>query len=213
MKQLSILSILILAACSQSENPEFIEPEFEAVAGIYSLELVQEGKYNIKSRSIGYASFSQTGEVVTLEIELKGMTPNSSKAVHIHNGSITTPGRHWNQHSFYAFCNEKSLGELWEKPFAGDIGNVPIDANGNGKLILQTDFWALNSGDEKDILDKILIVHEDPEDFAEECDPAHSHDHLHSNLKIGGGQITLTSDVEQKNQQIMTRFPDFTVCK
>ncbi len=211
MKRFVIL--LFVIGCSQTEPLELPEPEIEASADLYSLESLGDDTYNLTEVSVGKAFFSQAGDVVTLTIELHGMDPNSSKAVHIHNGSVDAPGRHWNQQSFYAFCNETSLGELWAKPFAGDVGNVEIDGDGYGQLILRTDLWALNSGDEKDILDKVIIVHQDPEDFLTECDPAHSHDHLHSNRKIGGGTISLLTDIEQVAQATMTHFPDFTLCK
>ncbi len=212
MKRLPIL-LLFVIGCSQTEPLELPEPEIEASADLYSLESLGDDTYSVTEASIGKAFFSQAGDVVTLTIELHGMTPNSSKAVHIHNGSVDAPGRHWNQQSLYAFCTETSLGEPWAKPFAGDVGNVDIDANGNGQLTLHTDLWALNSGDAKDILDKVIIVHQDPEDFLTECDPAHSHDYLHSNLKIGGGSINLLTDIEQRTQAKMTHFPDFTICK
>ncbi len=214
MKKFLIPFLFSIVACNNQTEPLAIpEPEIEASAEIYELESLGNDEYNLLSERIGTASFSQAGDIVTLEIRLEGLTPNSSKAVHIHNGTVNAPGRHWNQQSFYAFCNERSLGEVWAKPFAGDVGNVTIDSEGNGSFTIQTDLWALNSGNEKDILDKVVIVHQDPEDFIEECDPNHSHDHMHSNLKIGGGTITLTSDIEQVAQSAMKHFPDFTICK
>ncbi|MEQ9404301.1 MAG: superoxide dismutase family protein [Cyclobacteriaceae bacterium] len=213
-KVTGILFLLITVSCSQSDSIELPETKIEAMADIFSIEPVDDKTFSIIESKIGSARFSQKGQVVTMEIELRGMTPNSLKAVHIHNGTVEAPGRHWNQQSFYAFCDTESLGAAWSKPFAGDIGNVPVDSEGNGSLTIQTDLWALNSGDEKDILNKVIIVHEDPEDFAEECNPAHKHDYLHSNLKIGGGAITLVSDVEQNIQlNVMTQYPDFTICK
>ena len=214
MRNLFLVGIVgFLFGCTTSESLEITDPEIEAVADIYSISLAGDDIYEVHSEKIGTAKFAQAGSVVSLSIELSGMTPNSSKAVHIHNGTVNEPGRHWNQNSFYAFCNERSMGSLWAKPFAGDVGNVPIDADGNGTLTLRTDLWALNSGDEKDILDKVVIIHQDPENFVEECDPQHSHDHAHSNVKIGGGTITLITDIEQASQMKMSNFPDFTICK
>lgn len=211
--------VFILAGCQEADENALEdllnqEPEVEAEAVIYSLAPSGENIYNVQEREVGIARFGQFGNVVSLEITLTGMTPNTSKAVHIHNGSVSEPGRHWNQGSFYAFCNERSLGQLWAKPFAGDVGNVPVDADGIGRLVIQTDLWALNTGDEKDILNKVIIIHDDPEDFVEECDPNHPHNHIHSNPKIGGGTIGLIGNVKQVTafKPTMIALPEFTIC-
>lgn len=216
-----LLFSALLVGCAEPEKQESLEPEMEAKAKIYSIaedEIQDPGssylRYVPSQQEIGVAYFSQSGNVVSLTIELKNQEPGSSRAVHIHDGSLSQPLRHWNQQSFERFCNKRSLGQVWAKVFAGDVGNVPIDEDGKGMLSIQTDFWALNSGDEKDILDKIIIVHEEPEDFAEECDPAHDHSHMHSNRKIGGGIIELVTNVD-RNVSVIGAFesPDFTVCK
>ena len=215
MKKFALILSVIAMSCSQSEEvQEVLSPEIEAEAQLFSLDKIGDDSYDILNKNIGKATFSQVGDIVTLHIQLRGITPNTSKAIHIHNGSISEPGRHWNQQSLYAFCNSRSMGQLWAKPFAGDVGNVEIDADGTGELIIQTDLWALNSGDEKDIIDKIIIVHDDPENFALECDPKHSHDHLHSNLKIGGGAIALTTNTDRMVYGVTTtNFAEFTICK
>jgi Cu-Zn family superoxide dismutase len=214
-----ILLILFFSSCGQQNDPIADQkPEVEAVASIYSLQLSGEqdpnssyANYSILEKPIGSAYFAQVNGVVTVEIELFDQTPNGQQAVHIHNGTVSTPLRHWNQNSVYAFCNVKSMGSIWAKPFAGDIGNVPIDENGRGYLKVMTNLWALNSGDNKDILDKVLIVHQTYENFLDGCSSAHSHDI--SNPKIGGGKIELITDVERNAPPITSAFPDFTVCK
>lgn len=214
MRKLLFLLIIPFASCN-SDQQEVVEPDVFSEAKIYSLASVGDDRYEASNEMIGLASFSQAGDVVTLEITLTGMTPNTSKAVHIHNGTVNNPGRHWNQNSFYVACNERSLGELWAKPFYGDVGNVPVDAEGNGSLTLRTDLWRINSGDERDVLNKTIIVHEMPQDFVEECDPMHDHNHGHSNPKIGGGTIELISDIPLNTQARVEQFhaPDFTICK
>ena len=117
---------------------------------------------------------------------------------------------------FIASCDNLSLGQEWARPFIGDVGNVPIDENGNGTFTLQTDLWAINTGDNKDILDRPIIVHQEPEDFVEECNPFHSHDMPHSNQKIGGGTIRLVSEVDRTLTSSVTTeqvMPDFLICK
>ena len=197
MKKLSILPLVLILACGSENQQGLTGPEIVAEAVIFTLVEVAEREYEVQQVSVGKASFFQTGNVVTVEISLTGMTPNTSKAVHIHDGSVQLPGRHWNSGKFVAACNERSMGEVWARPFIGDVGNVPIDENGNGTFSLQTDLWAINSGDNKDILDKVIIVHDDPQDFVEECNPFHTHDHPHFNKKIGGGTIALISEVDR----------------
>ncbi|NQZ77481.1 MAG: superoxide dismutase family protein [Ekhidna sp.] len=215
MMRIVAVFLLFAFSCGQSETEQILEPDIFAEANFVTLAQIEEGSYRTETKEIGTASFSQAGTVVTLEIRLAGMTPNTAKAVHIHNGSLETPGRHWNRGSFYASCSELSLGRSWNKLFAGDVGNVPIDADGNGYFTLSTDLWEINSGTANDVLDKIIIIHDRGMDFAEECNPAHVHGAEHSNPKIGGGNIRLISPVAQVDQVSisMPNPPKFTICK
>ncbi|MEO1253792.1 MAG: superoxide dismutase family protein [Bacteroidota bacterium] len=215
MKKLFILPLVLLFACDSSEPEEVLEPEIIAEAQLYSLNQIGDREYEIMDKGIGKATFFQAGEVVVLEISLSGMTPNTSKAVHIHEGTVQQPGRHWNAGKFVAACENRSLGKVWAKPFIGDVGNVNIDGNGNGTFSIKTDLWKLNSGDERDLLDRPIIIHENSQDFIEECNPFHDHTHDHFNPKIGGGKITLVSDIAQNVQSFVQteQMPDFLICK
>ncbi len=215
MKKLFILPFLLLFACDSSESQKELEPEIIAETRLYSLNQIGEKEYETMDEVVGEATFFQTGDVVTVEIVLNGMEPNTSKAVHIHEGTVEQPGRHWNAGKFIAACDNRSLGEVWAKPFIGDVGNVDIDADGNGRFSLKTDLWRLNSGDERDLLDRPIIIHENPQDFIEECNPFHDHNHPHSNPKIAGGKITLVSDIAQNVQSFVKpeQMPDFLICK
>lgn len=214
MKKLWLLVVVLAFACSSNTEDPF-EPEIIAEAKLFSLEEIGDGQYAIEAKEIGTARFAQDGDVVELRISLLGMTPNTAKAVHIHDGTVEEPGRHWNQGSYQAACNERSMGRVWARPFIGDVGNVPIGSDGTGELILRTDLWEINSGDEKDVLNRPIIVHEMSTDFAEECNPNHSHEGMHSNPKIGGGRIELISDIPLNEQSIATPedLPDFLICK
>lgn len=143
------------------------------------------------------------------------MTPNTFKAVHIHNGTVEEPGRHWNRGSFLASCDSLSMGNFWGRPFIGDVGNVRIDANGDGFFTIRTDLWKINSGDEKDIVGLPIIIHDTPQDFEEECDPNHDHTHMHMNPKIGGGTIKVLNEVPVTAQAIVTseEIPEFLICR
>lgn len=214
-----VLIAVFFIRCSEAEENEQIlieEPDIEAKADIYAISFEKTvdfyDQFIVSDTSVGTAYFAQTDEVVQLTVTLNGMTPNEGKAVHLHHGTASRPENHWNRGSVFAACNEESLGQLWAKPFVGDVGNVAIDNEGNGSLTIQTDLWAINSGDEKDVLSLVVVVHDDEEDFAVECDPNHTHDHEHNNLKIGSGVVELITDVELAEQVVYSAYPGFTIC-
>ena len=210
-----VLWILVLAVGCSSPQEDLFDPQIMAEASLFSLDQVGDNQYEVVQTEIGKAEFAQDGNVVQLKITLSGMTPNSYKAVHIHHGSIEEPGRHWNRGSFFASCDALSLGRYWGKPFIGDVGNVRIDASGNGLFTLRTDLWSINTGDPSDVIGRPIIIHDQGQDFAEECNPNHDHNHLHSNPKIGGGTIQLVSEVPV-NSQVMIEpeaMPEFLICK
>ncbi len=89
---------------------------------------------------------------------------NMSVAVHIHEkGDCADMGKaaggHWNptnaQHGKWGSASFHS----------GDIGNVKLDAQGNGTMELESDLWSLGGGEKTNILDKSIIVHGGVDDF------------------------------------------------
>lgn len=54
----------------------------------------------------------------------------------------------------------------WGEPphHGGDIGNITIDANGNGGTSLTTDAWSIGTGDANDVVDHAVILHANPDD-------------------------------------------------
>lgn len=212
MKKLLFLPCLLVWACGDS-NENNTEPVIEAQAVIHSIALVGDNEYEILDEVVGNAYFVQGENSVSMTLTISQMEPDSAKAVHIHNGTLTSPGHHWNAQLVDTFCETLSLGVAWGRPFAGDVGNVTIDEDGNGTFVLETDLWSLNTGNSNDVLNKVIIVHENAEDFAEECSPDHVDDHMHTNTKIAGGLIELITEVEQVNQTVMSDFPEFTICR
>jgi len=131
-----------------------------------------------------------------MKVNVSNMEPNSTHAMHLHEGTLEQPGRHWNKERFIAFCDSLSLGKFWLKPFAGDVGNIKTDANGDGTFELKTDLWSLGTNDRSDISGTVLFIHANSEDFGNECDPAHDHGHGgHMNPKIAGGTVVLESQL------------------
>ncbi|MBV6644083.1 MAG: superoxide dismutase family protein [Cyclobacteriaceae bacterium] len=155
---------------------------------LFGIQEQGEDIYAPQTNVIGQVSLKQVNDVVTVIVRLENQQPGTTKAVHIHDGTCESPGLHWNQNSTMTFCNAMNMGDVWAKPSAGDIGNVRIRDDGTGELILTTNFWKLNSEDDKDIMGKVIVVHDSGEDFAQNCFSRGIHDH-DNNPKIGCGGI------------------------
>ena len=129
-----------------------------------TLSVMMESKS--KSTAQGEAYFTEENGVVKLEAKFTGLTPGTH-AIHLHEKAdcsaddATSAGGHWNPtHSKHGKWGD---AEGYHK---GDIGNFEADADGVGKVSMQTDEWCIGCGDEtKDILGKAVIVHEGKDDF------------------------------------------------
>jgi len=189
---ISLITVFLLLGCQEESVPG---PKTFATADIVLVD-TEDGEFYQAGERIGGATFTYQDGVTSLEVSLANREPGSSHAMHLHQGTLEEPGRHWNQGKFVSFCGEKSLGDFWIKPFAGDVGNIEIDEDGNGFFFMRTDLWSIGTNDDKDILGTVIFVHQNFEDFGNECDPFHTHEHGdHMNPKIAGGTVLLT--VEQ----------------
>ncbi len=118
------------------------------------------------STAKGEVYLSEENGMVTMEAKFNGLKPGMH-AIHIHEKADcsaadgTSAGGHWNPtHQKHGKWGD---AEGYHK---GDIGNFEVDADGNGKIAMQTDQWCIGCGDEnKDILGKSVIVHEGTDDF------------------------------------------------
>lgn len=187
------LSLLLLGSCKV--DPTILEAlRVTARADFYAMLSDIDTTFSVDQQIyFGSATFIQEDSFVTLTIDLEHFSPNSIHAVHLHEGTCPQPGAHWNQGREMTdrFCNTRSLGLPWAKPMAGDVGNVSVGYDGTGSLTIKTDLWRLNSSDSLDIAGKVIVVHENFEDFASECNPLHGHNHPHANAKIACGTILL----------------------
>ena len=123
--------------------------------------------FNAKSGSNaqGTATFTEKNGQVTFTAKLSGLKPGVH-AIHIHEKSDcsapdgTSAGGHWNP-------TFKKHGKWGEGEYhKGDIGNFPVNENGEGTITMTTSEWCIGCGDEtKDILGKSLIVHEKADDY------------------------------------------------
>lgn len=114
----------------------------------------------------GTANFTESNGEVTLQLTLQiPAKADKEVAVHLHEtGDCGDAGMashgHWNP-------TNEDHGKWGASPFhRGDIGNVKLDAQGNGTLEMTTDLWAIGGDDAtKDILGKAVIVHGGVDDF------------------------------------------------
>jgi Cu-Zn family superoxide dismutase len=182
---LSILfaGVMLLAGCRKEDQPEPHVPT--ALADIYTLDTSNSPK------RVGAAFFDQQDGIVTLNLKVAGLPAGGSHAVHLHEGSCENPGMHWNGGSSDSYCQVPNLDGTWGRPYLGDIGNIEIRSDGTGTLTLKTNLWAIGDGSPLDVIGKMIMLHEQPEDFMMECDPNHQN-HPHNNPKIACGAIGST---------------------
>lgn len=117
------------------------------------------------SKAQGTATFTEKNGTVTFMAKLSGLEPGVH-AIHIHEKSdcsapdASSAGGHWNP-------TFKSHGKWGSASYhKGDIGNFPVNQDGEGSITMSTSEWCIGCGDEtKDILGKSLIVHAKADDY------------------------------------------------
>ena len=117
------------------------------------------------SKAAGTATFTEQNGEVTFTAKLTGLEPGIH-AIHIHEKSdcsapdASSAGGHWNP-------TFKSHGKWGSASYhKGDIGNFPVNENGEGTITITTSEWCIGCGDPtKDIMEKSLIVHEKADDY------------------------------------------------
>ncbi len=128
-----------------------------------------QAKIEAKSQSTvaGQAVFSEKRGKVKLEISLTGADPGPT-AAHLHSigdcsaENATSSGGHWNP-------TKEKHGKWGEPPFhSGDIGNINIDENGKGTLILidQHNRWSIGGPAETNVIGRAVVVHQGRDDMA-----------------------------------------------
>ena len=139
---------------------------------------------NASGASVGTANLTQVGNVVRIVLDAKGLTPGLH-AVHIHDvGKCDPPdfnsaGGHFNPTS-------KQHGALNPQgSHAGDLPNLNVGADGNGRLETATEQVTLGSGTASvwDADGSTLVVHSAPDDF--KTDPTGN-----SGARVACGVIT-----------------------
>ncbi len=110
----------------------------------------------------GTVTFTQVGTQVTFVVSVTGVTPTGSHAVHIHenpdcSGDFSAAGNHWNP------TNAANHGVFDQGGHLGDIGDIPVMADGTGTYTVTTDLWSVAAAGEdvmKNVVGHSIIVHE-----------------------------------------------------
>lgn len=159
-----------IISCNNEENTEATSEtttstaDTSAVTGMQQAVATLSGT-NADTTVSGTALFTEENGKVRLQLQVSiPAMANKSVAVHIHeNGSCGDGGKaagaHWNP-------SHASHGKWGEETFhSGDIGNVDLDSDGNGRLEMETDLWAISDDAAKNIINKAVIVHSGSDDF------------------------------------------------
>jgi len=115
----------------------------------------------------GEIKFFQNEKGVKVYAHIHGVSTVGKHGFHIHkNGSCEDAGKaaggHYNpkrvQHGFLPKDGQESA-------HAGDMGNIVIDEDGNGEVILELS--GLSISDENKIVEHAIILHEKEDDFGQ----------------------------------------------
>ena len=153
MKDLTVpIALVLLAGCAT------VTPTKSSTA---TADLKDAG-----GRSVGTATLSEVPGGVRIVMEVKGLPPGP-KGVHIHEAGkcegpqFTSAGGHFNP-------EKKEHGTLNPRgPHAGDLPNITIAGDGNGRLETTTNRVTLGSGATSvfDADGSSLVIHAGPDDF------------------------------------------------
>lgn len=114
----------------------------------------------------GRVEFSKLGDdQVTMSLTLSfPKLANKSVAVHFHeHGDCGNAGSeahgHWNP------TNEPHGKWGSAAHHSGDIGNIPLDAEGNGSITVTSNRWTIGGDDKTNIINRAVIVHSGVDDY------------------------------------------------
>jgi Cu-Zn family superoxide dismutase len=141
-------ALAVLAGCAALQGPQ-------AVASL---------RPTAGNTTAGTVRFVQSGDVVRVSGEVRGLKPGAEHGFHVHEkGDCSSPDgqqRRW------------PLQSRWQAPrrhgqgvhHAGDLPGLRADANGVAAFSFESRTVKVGSGP-TDVVGKGLIVHRDPDDF------------------------------------------------
>ena len=153
-----------------------------------------QAKIESKSKSAvtGQAFFSEKKVKIKLEINLTGVESGTA-AVHLHSigdcssEDATSSGGHWTP-------TKEKHGKWGEAQFhSGDIGNISLDENGKGVLILidQHNRWSIGGPAKTNVIGRAVVVHQGRDDMTSQPSAA-------AGKRTGCGPIIETPGVTEK---------------
>jgi Cu-Zn family superoxide dismutase len=178
--RVSLLSaVLVLAACGTglgTVTPIAPSPSPQESRGAIT---TLESRSN--STTTGSATFTESDDKVTLELEVSGATPGLHGA-HIHQtgdcsaADAASAGGHWNPAAV-------THGPADPGHHLGDLGNLEIGQDGKGPLTVTKAAWKIGDGSPQDVVGKALVIHGGQDDLV--TDPAGN-----SGSRVACGVIT-----------------------
>ena len=126
-----------------------------AISSVATLGLSAQGMKHIdikdaKGASIGMAMVSAKDGGISIDLDVKGLTPGEH-AIHIHSVAkcegpgFTTAGPHFNP------ATKKHGMQSPDGPHAGDMMNFTVDAKGNAKATVTNDKVTMKDGEANSI--------------------------------------------------------------
>lgn len=114
------------------------------------------------AETAGTVRFIQTEDGVLIAAVLSGL-PEGKHGIHLHEKGVCaepdfkSAGEHFNP------TNQPHACPPDEKRHAGDLGNIVVDADGNGRFELKTNMLTLDTG-ASSVVGRAVIIHDMPDD-------------------------------------------------
>ena len=110
----------------------------------------------------GTVRFRQQGELVDIYIDLKGLSKNGLHGFHVHEYGDLSDGCNSACAHFNPFNTTHGCPGMKER-HVGDLGNLRTDLFGNANYVITDDLIKL-TGTITNIIGRMLIIHQDPDD-------------------------------------------------
>ncbi len=183
--------VLTIAACSNgrnmAESQDSTMMQTDTIAAGTNGPMVAHADIDATKSDTagsGRVDFTSNGNG-NVELKLKVSFPQlagKSVAVHIHeHGDCSDAGKgahgHWNP-------TNEAHGKWGSAAYhSGDIGNIDLDANGEGTATLSSDRWTIGGAENTNVLNRSIIVHSGVDDYT-------SQPSGNAGSRIGCGLIT-----------------------
>lgn len=149
------------SAAKEEEPAPAAEPEEKKEPAASPTEVTLEAKSG--SKLAGKATLEETADGVKVTLSVSGITPGQHGAhVHEKGDCSSADGKSAGDH-FNPGGHKHGMPPGAERHL-GDLGNIEVGANGEGKLEITIAGANLKAGDKSSFLDRAIIVHEKKDD-------------------------------------------------